>query len=587
MALSNVMFDMRRFAKTKQFMDMEDPDQVSEAVNAYVKKNIQAAAVGGKRVRARVNETLETLRNSIYMGHIKTSDNAEQVARISMLMQQVGEGQLEETKAATNTLKSTGEAIKNNLPSMDSIVAAVTTANPLVGFGIKMMRDVTRAAVQTRKDRQAVAEKQLKAAEEKLKMEKEGQKADMEQGSGEFDTPDLESYREKVYGRLSGIEELNRDSQKKFDMIGERSENTNQSLQTIAGLLRRDIEATEALNQKADFAKTEQRREKAVEANKGISERTHGASGSMDLLGLVGRGGAAVLGGIGAAAGAMFLGALTKIKNIFTSVLRAGKTLGRFGLRAFPITAAVMGLWDFGKGFVNANEIAGKEDTNLWEKYQAGIASVGGSFVKMFDDLTNLFGVDLIDTTNIDQRIYQAIDGMSGWVVGQLSGLVDKVKSFLPEWDFEAIQQRIVDGFNSVKDSILDRISSLWDRITDAIPTWDDIKDSVGNVMDNLKFWENDVTDQERREAFGNMDTQGMRSMDLIRGASPSHSMGDAMRETPGRGGSNQTGGVQVNNVDNSQTNQSTNVFGGGQRSRSDEPLSRQSFNRSEYMLSP
>ncbi len=55
MALNNVMFDMRRFAKTKRLMDIEDPEKADEAINKYVAKQIQAAAAGGERVRARVN----------------------------------------------------------------------------------------------------------------------------------------------------------------------------------------------------------------------------------------------------------------------------------------------------------------------------------------------------------------------------------------------------------------------------------------------------------------------------------------------------------------------------------------------------
>lgn len=597
MALSNVMFDMRRFAKTKEFMEGQDPEKVGQAVDAYIKKNVSAAAVGGKRVQARVNETLETLRDSLAMGHIKTQNNAEQVAKISVLMQQVGEGQLEETRAATNTLKSTGDAIKNNLPSMDSIVAAVTTANPLVGFGIKMLRDTTKAIGNTRKQRKELIDKQLKAADDKLKSSREGGKADVQgakETPGIFAQSEDDGYRERVYGRLTGIEDLTRDSQNKFELIGDRTDQMNHGLETIANILKGDSDKNESLNQKADFMKTENRREKSVEANKGVSESTQ-KSGGLNMIGFLGRGASAMLGGIGAVGASVFMGALGKIKTLFTSIIRGGAKLARVGLRvgsrAFPITGALLAMYDFGKGFINASEITGKEDNNFMDRVQAGVSSLMGSFVTLADDITNMVGIDVIDSENITQRIYHATEAMKEWVIDSVMGMVDTVKSYIPEINIEAMKERVVTGFNNVIDHIMDKISSVWESIVDFIPSKESIMDSLKDFRDDLLFWRDDQEQQEmdrqNRETFGNgrIDTSTMTSMQNVRGGMASGDMGETMKNTPQRGTNSQGSNVNVGKIDNSQSSSNTTVAGGGQTSRSDEPISRSTFNRASYMM--
>ncbi len=107
----------------------------------------------------------------------------------------------------------------------------------------------------------------------------------------------------------------------------------------------------------------------------------------------------------------------------------------------------------------------------------------------------------------------------------------------------------------------MERVSSVWDAIIDAIPSWEEFKQGVKDIF-TFSEDENQIRRNDRLNPTGSL---------------PSQSMGQEMRNTSRERGEGSD--INVNNVSSNVDNSSTTILSGDQRSRNNEPLSRQTFN--------
>ena len=111
-------------------------------------------------------------------------------------------------------------------------------------------------------------------------------------------------------------------------------------------------------------------------------------------------------------------------------------TFGKLALRYGGITTAILAIFDFVKGFMNAGEILDKVNPDILDKIAAGIGNVIGDLAGMVDKVLNFFGIDLFDSKDIDKKVAVFV-----------TDFLHNAKDILDD-----IASKIADGLLSIKD---------------------------------------------------------------------------------------------------------------------------------------
>ena len=156
--LTTILNDIRLMKRNINLRKENDPNKVIHALEAVLKEVILVRGVDQDSSIARgALEELANLRNALITRHIDAGHKqGEMLAKFTMVLselQQAREMVDSESKErsddnegeGTDYLKSAFSRVTENLPSAQSITSALITANPLMGYGAKMILDLTRS----------------------------------------------------------------------------------------------------------------------------------------------------------------------------------------------------------------------------------------------------------------------------------------------------------------------------------------------------------------------------------------------------------------------------------------------------------
>lgn len=164
------------------------------------------------------------------------------------------------------------------------------------------------------------------------------------------------------------------------------------------------------------------------------------------------------------------MGGITKMLKPLTKLFRVG-----------PL-ALIAAAWDFGKGFINAGEVLGKDKVTVVDRIRAGSSELVGGIGDLVDWVTKIFGFD----TNFGKSFREEFLALSKKPAEWAQAVVDWFKNDL----FSGIDwgTSLVDIPGKLVENLQGELTKLVNWIGDGVGSLiSSATDSMGNFVDSLK----------------------------------------------------------------------------------------------------
>lgn len=439
MAFRDTILDVRNMRRSIQLRGIEDPKEVTALLEKVLREAVIAQASGSRTFGRKAFNELTQIRQDLVAGQINAGASKDSMVGIySHLIDQMSSMQ-QDNKRSSTLADNAFERLSSSIPSADTFISALMTANPLVGYGVKIARDImrsTKANAASQKaekaKRLAILKEQEKFIEEQLKAKEDEVKAGGDEDPFLNETygkllEDIRNEIAELRKQLTG-DGLNPDGAPPILDPGEKKviNSLDDIDRALKAQFRQDkILTADEIDAMHDQAILEDRQRKL--------DRLRGEDPVPPDLGP----GPDV--GPDSPHGGGFLKMLEGFMAPIMMLLRtslvafAGAAIGLFTtMVAIPALIATA-IYKFLDGFFNAEEIIGKasSDITMLDRVKAGVANIWGTILKIVDWVTNLFGFDLFDSTNMEKKIYGALDDGQRKITETFNNIVEYGKEKL------------------------------------------------------------------------------------------------------------------------------------------------------------
>ncbi|MDX1532759.1 MAG: hypothetical protein R3230_00975 [Nitrosopumilaceae archaeon] len=508
MALVKTLSNVKRAKRSTRLREEGVSDEeIMEIFEEILQNAVVAQASGSPKAMRRAIDELKQVRKDVRTGQVRTTSKRQKniIGRFSNLVDQL------ENEEQSIMKRDGGDGIASSLPSLDTIVSAVMTANPLLGYSAKIVKDLGGSVKQkTKRDREN-ARNQAKVIEEQkdfildrievLEDEKNLNATQMNQ---------IDVYKDILERIENEMIQLRKIWESDSDPITVENPQTENKLSQLVKAEEQIIEEQRLKREQDEFNKTELRRIDDVERS--------GLAGALEKDEDSDTG---LLGGLAGMLGGGLMAGLMNLFGIFRSLGTAGKALLRVGVRGSIIGSVILAIYDFIDGFFSAGDILNmsEDDLNIGDRLVAAVSNVVAGFGKMLDTILEWFDIDIIDSENLEQRIGQGVketvDKIFDWMFGLFASAKDAIKSF-----------DVSELLTSIKDQTVQFMENLLQVIPDAIS---EAFGAVGDFFENIDWWGTDdnesLSDDANRAIRGRMGF----SSSAFSGSSASSMTTDAM----------------------------------------------------------
>lgn len=475
---------IRELQMMRRNIQMRDapPEQVAQMLQALLTEAINLQNSGSRAFQKKALDELRQVRKDMIAGQISAGGATSNfVGTFSHVIDQI-ESLATSNAALNEKVGSSFDAIKGAIPSTDTLVAALMTANPILGYGTKLIRDIAAA----RKRSSEAAKNEAKRRLEVLRQQEEYISSQLEQtdpvaeeiveGNAErsaFEETQL-VLLEEIRDEIKRLEEM---FAKTWDVVDDVEQTmldqVEQSQENSVNEIDAMREAEELRERNAALSEMDGRYEDTppipVPDNvdtRAVAEKKEGGLFDM-LLGAPLRGLAGIITGVvaglsgvlAAFAGGGLIGALlAPFKAVIGFIVGVGKLALKLGSKVLLPAMIIKSLFDFFDGFFNAEEIIGQQGMNLGERVLAGVSNVIAKFIGIFDSIAELFGVDLFDQEGMTKRIYEFLHSIPDKAVE----LFDKITTTIGE-TYDAVVGGIVENIKNAVDNVLGFFTKIID----------------------------------------------------------------------------------------------------------------------------
>lgn len=583
---------------------LRDEDLSQEDINKVMSQVINNAIVaqtgGTKKMQQRAIEEMQQVRQDLVTKNINMQGNAQNkyVGKLTGLidnLQQV-EKQNEKTGSVVQNLSA-------NLPSADTLISGLMTANPIMGYGVKMARDLF-AGVKGSRDRQKMeAQRRLEILEETKRQLEEEFETKEEEGEDNKKIEDnldlygdvLKSINEEIKALIAVIDFSGSDSLKII----------NENIEKSTNLQEDQLEIEKETLEKQELDDIRLRREEDNMLESGVDTGKNGGSGftffgslpkklQSILTGIGSFFKKIALGGVGIAAlaGTATMGIITKvisgISSVFTGIFKMGKhipKLLKLGGRLLIVGNFILALWDFVDGFLNAADFLGKDEKelNIGDKIVSGFLKINDSILELVDWVAGWFNIEIFGEEgreNVKNALYNIYEMAVKWTTDTIENIVNFFKDF-----------SITEKMGELKDWAGNLMSNIYNKIKDKITqmiddTWNFIKNAPGNLVEAGKKKVGETIDSAKETGreisnflgFGDdEETQVVPIRGIMSGemGGTNNIFSQSMRSAEELDYRNKKGagaGVVANNNNSIVNNNSTNILNGEKSSSNNEP---------------
>jgi hypothetical protein len=484
--LKRTLMDIRKMRRSVKMRAENDPEIVSQTLETILQEAIALSTSGdGTMSRAAIKE-LKQVRRSLIAQQIDAGDNtAKYLGSFSAVLDTIDQTAAEVENNASSERNNYRESLTDSLPSSDTMIAAIMTANPILGYSMKMTRDLigsSKRSSEKRKSREkeeadlrkSRLEEQRLVLEEQLETE-EMKRTELEDASSDDivipPTPEYDTYKAILEEIKSEIHKLNviwGDSSDVTEDIRDESRNTITRLEQIRD---EDAKQNDLVRQRDNVA-----------GLRGVEADFEGGSPSDTIDSLVGGSGSdagnssSMLGGLFGGGGlAAFM---APISSIFGVIKKVGSLFLKLG-KGSLILAAVVGIYDFVDGIMRAGEILGLDNVDWKDRVKVGVANILSGLLAPINWITStFFGFDMMGGKSRDEMTKQYFEffdnfvdnmiGMAKWIGNSIldtfSSWTEKGTDFVGDLAMQAfapIKELIENIKNYIKDKILELTTKL------------------------------------------------------------------------------------------------------------------------------
>lgn len=463
MALKDTIMDVRNAQRAIKLRGIQDPKEVTDLLEKVLRDAVVAQSSGSRTFEAKSLQEMVQIRKDLVAGQINAGASKDaMVGMYSHLIDQMNTVQ-RDSSSVTKITEDTFKQFSRSIPSADTFISALMTANPLIGYGVKISRDIlraTKAGMASQKEEKAKRLKNLKEQEnfvkEQLKLLKMEQEVlDKEKENADTEEKDQKnSFQEDIYMNI--LKDIHTEMQKLVaEWTGEPIQDETKVMEqasndpVIEGLEQVEKEIDEQTKQEDKLSQEEiealERSEKQKERNSRFEKfKETDNTPKVDFKPV----GDALEKEKGAFS-KLIEGLLGPIMLLLRSslVAFAGAAIGLFTtIIAIPALIATA-IYKFLDGFFNAEEIIGKasEDITMLDRVKAGVANIWGTILKIVDWVTNLFGFDFFDSKDMEKKIYRVFDNAQNKIVSTAKDVTNYVNK-----KFEMVKDTILGLYDDV-----------------------------------------------------------------------------------------------------------------------------------------
>ncbi len=482
MAITDTLADIRKMRRSVALRGESDPVVVANALETILKEAVMVQGMdsGGRLGKAAVNE-IKNLRSDLVAGQIDAGGKTSQImGQFSLVLDQFENAAAEDSGESEITANSALGSIASAIPSADTLTAAMITANPMLGYGTKIVSDMFKSGKVRKEQQRRLVATRLKLLEDEKKAVEEREAAEgIPEEESQHNKALLEFYDrqinvlEQIHGDIhtlrmiweDGSDDNVKPTAVESELIQETSD-TNEILERVAVEAEEQNQLQREQMQSDEYDRLKRDTDpEAVATGGAVGAAAEDAesSGMFDFL----PAGIASLSTFLAPLGAMF-----------KTVLKIGKGILKFG----GITTALFAVFDAVDGFFSASDILGKEDVSIVERLRVAHASIITGLLEPVDALLGLFDVDLFG-----------------------EGGKDELTKKIAEFD---ILQMVTDIGDLAAEIITDVINAILGKITDAknaiVESFTGVVDDAGDFVDDSKEFfkgvigENEAEKKER-----------------------------------------------------------------------------------------
>src|SRR5690554_3838866 len=152
--LKRTLMDVRKMRRAIRMRQQTDPEVVSKTLDTILHEAIALSTSGdGVMSKAAIKE-LRQVRKSMIAGQINAGQNTgAYIASFSAVLDQIDQVSKEVQDEAKEERTEYRSSLLDNLPSTDTIISAIMTANPLLGYSIKIGRDLMTSSKKANADK--------------------------------------------------------------------------------------------------------------------------------------------------------------------------------------------------------------------------------------------------------------------------------------------------------------------------------------------------------------------------------------------------------------------------------------------------
>lgn len=479
--LTGALQDVRKMRRSLRLRKEQDPEVVSETLSTILREAIAVrSATGGRLGKGAVNE-LRNIRRALIAGQIDSgSKSAEFVGKYSMIIDQIAETETKVKKEAKQSGQSgdgVGQAIAQNLPSADMITSALITANPLMGYSVKIAKDVFSAGKRRRRVQKDLEQRELENLNKEEKKLEEEMDSAKERGDVQAQAdigPKLDMIRDEIHALVriwsDGDEKLERivqETEQGSSKLEQSTDATNEKLERIAS----ESEETNRLEREQQSTSDLMRSEREYERSSfGAGSRAadnleKNLEETFDIQdGILSGFGGAIGGFTGAIASKIFAPFL----GLYRFITKGSSILGRFARVGGLITAAYA-IYDFVDGFANAGDILDKEESEvtITDRLRVGTASIISGLLSPVDWVLDFFDMGFMeDKDSFTSKIANSSNELLQFMLSPGAWIIDYIKNF----NFDDMTKDLKESIMGPVDEFVD----FFDRIGKSITGWID-----------------------------------------------------------------------------------------------------------------
>ncbi|QZI90537.1 hypothetical protein MYOV003v1_p0213 [Vibrio phage 207E48.1] len=397
----------------------------------------------------------------------------EEIKGLAARVDQAANASVSATEMANGLAKNFSKNMASMIPGKSAITAAITANNPVLAGAAQLFTDMRRT--------QNEAEMAAKTDRQGMLGELQGELGKLQEGTAEeASTPQPEPTYEPVSEKLVELKE-----KLKFDELLQVGYD---QLQVLNAMYKEwtgtDHDIIQAMERQAEesatlarIARETQQAEEDAYAEAKLRAAAEGTSPSPvnGNGGVIPEADETDTSNFGALGG--LIGGLGGLSTMAASMLEPLKGVLKM-FRVGPL-ALIAAAWDFGEGFLNASEILGKDDVQITDRIQAGVANIMGGIGQLGDWIAGLFGFETdiksFLTNNTIDLTQPLVDGLN-----KITGFLDQM------WDGITPDTNIVD----IPSMVWSNVGKMTENALKAVMDydWGNAADEVGNTIG--KFWD-------------------------------------------------------------------------------------------------